>query len=191
MSIFTALGHRLSAIRLLLLIAFLGVCGSSYAADNDSTGDRPLRFAWGAELGGAVEMSGHDMSTIGISAGFGMEWKWIRFLGLMAEADIMVSNSSRTIPLALNFRTDFSNRPRLLFMDLRGGIALNYLNDFENQSSPYASGGLGITLASGRTFSSHLILAYTYVGRDQCYVGERLRECPGMSYVSMRIGVEF
>lgn len=158
---------------------------------HNANGERKLRFAWGAEFNGGVEMSGHDMSTVGIDASFGMAWKWIRFLGITAEADIMVDNSSRSFPISLNFRTDFSRKRRLLFMDLRGGMAFNYYNGESQSTDPYASAGLGITLASGKTFSSHIILAYTYLGRKHCYVGDFMRDCPGMSYASMRLGVTF
>lgn len=155
------------------------------------SGPRPLRFVWGAEIGGSVELSGHEMSTLGIGASFGMQWQWIRFLGVSAEADVMVSNSSRIFPLTLNFRTDFSKSRRLLFVDLRGGTALTYYNDEEQKAQPYGSAGLGVTLAAGRKYASHLIVSYAYVGRDRCFVGERERNCPGMSYVTMRLGVTF
>ena len=131
--------------------------------------DRKLRFAWGAEVEGCVDMSGHDMSSLGINAGFGFEWKWVRFFGVGAQADIMVSNSSRAIPLFVNFRTDFSKRRRLLFADMRGGVAL----------------------ASGRTFSSHIIVGYTWIGQKECYIGDVLRDCPGLSYAQLRLGVSF
>lgn len=155
------------------------------------SGPRPLRFVWGAEISGAVELSGHEMSTLGIGASFGMQWQWIRFLGISAEADIMVSNSSRIFPLTLNFRTDFSKSRRLLFLDLRGGTALTYFNDEGQKAQPYGSVGLGVTLAAGRKFASHLIVSYAYVGRDHCFVGERERKCPGMSYATMRLGITF
>lgn len=156
-----------------------------------ATSPRKFRFAWGAEFTGGVEMSGHDMSVVGIDASFGMAWRWIRFLGITAEADIMIDNSSRSFPVSLNFRTDFHNTRQLLFMDLRGGLAFNYYAGESQTQDPYASAGLGVTLASGRTFTSHLILAYTYRGRKTCYLGDRLRDCPGMSYVTMRLGVVF
>ncbi len=158
---------------------------------DERNGVRRLRFAWGAEIAGGVEMSGHDMSTIGVNASFGMSWSWIRFLGVTAEADIVVDSSSRAIPLTLNFRTDFSRRRRLVFMDLRGGMVLNYFQGQQQNQNPYASAGVGITLAAGRTFASHLILAYTYHGRKTCFIGNFERDCPGMSYVSMRLGVAF
>ena len=176
---------------MLAAVIMVAIAASASAQSATEPTVRPLRFAWGAELGGGVEMSGHNMSTIGLNASFGMQWKWIRFFGVVAEADIMVDNSSRTFPLALNFRTDFCHSRRLLFLDLRGGMALNYFDGDKQETGAYASGGLGVTLASGRTFSSHLIVGYTFIGREQCYVGDRVRNCPGMSYVSMRIGVDF
>lgn len=152
---------------------------------------RKLSFAWGADFGGNVDLSGHDMSSIGISARFGMRWKWIRFVGVGAEGDIMVNNSSRTYPLFVNFRTDFSPYRRLLFVDLRGGMALNYFNNNDMETGAYLSGGAGVTLASGKNFSSHVILAYTFIGQEQCYIGNYLRKCPGISMVTIRLGVAF
>lgn len=156
-----------------------------------SNDDRPLRFSWGAYIPGGIELNGHGMSTIGIGAEFGMEWHWVRFFGVTAEADVMVENSSRTFPLAVVFRTDFCNRRRLLFVDLRGGVALNYLNHAPQEQVAYGSASLGINLATGRNFTSYLMLGYTYNGRRECYLGDRLRDCPGMSYATMRLGVSF
>lgn len=76
-------------------------------------------------------------------------------------------------------------------MDIRGGIALNYLNGDRNETDPYVSGGIGVTLAHKSTYSSHFIIGYTYLGQKQCYYGERLRDCPGISYATIRFGVTF
>jgi len=152
---------------------------------------RPLKFAWGADLAASVDMSGHDMSAIGIDAMFGMQWQWVRFFGVGAQADVMVSNSSRTFPLTVNFRTDFSRRERLVFLDVRGGMALSYFDHDRNETNPYVSGGIGVTLAKSKTFSSHVIASYTWLGQKECYIGETLRSCPGISYVSIRLGVMF
>ena len=136
-------------------------------------------------------MSGHDMSTIGIGANFGLEYKWLRFLGVGAEADIMVDNSSRVFPLAVIFRTDFSQRRRLCFLDLRGGIALTYLKNEKESTHGYGSASVGFTLASGRTFASFLSVGYSYIGRDRCWQRGTEHECRGMSYATIRLGISF
>lgn len=184
---------------IIVLVTLIAVSAQSHASLSPSdtitttvqNQARPLHFTWGADIGTAVDMSGHNMSALGISAMFGMEWKWIRFLGLGAEADVMVSNSSRTFPISLIFRTDFSQRQRLLFIDLRGGVAPSYLEHDRQETVPYISGGLGITLATGRKFSSHLTLSYTYLGQKECYNGDYLRDCPGISFIQLRLGIAF
>lgn len=160
-------------------------------APDRSAGPRRLAFSWGADIAGGIDMGGHDMSTLGVGASFGLQWKWVRFFGIGAEADIMVGNSSRTFPLSVIFRTDFRQTDQLLFLDLRGGVALNYLQDDPQEQVAYGSAGLGITLAKGKTFSSHLIIGYTYNGRSHCWAGDRRRDCPGMNYASMRLGILF
>lgn len=176
-----------SVYKLLILTLFLCFCGNLSA---QNTEERKIKFAWGAELESSIDLSSHNMSTIGITGELGIQWKWIRFFGVGIEGDIMVSNSSRTYPIFANFRTDFSNYNRLLFMDLRGGVALNYLYNTHN-TEPYFSGGMGITLAKGKTFTSHIILAYTYLGNDICYEGIMARKCPGISLATMRLGILF
>lgn len=175
-------------VAFLLVLATLNV---SAAEAQTETACRKLSFKWGAGFNGLVDLTSHNMSAIGIDAEFGMAWKWIRFLGIGAEGDIMVENSNRTFPIFVNFKTDFSNTDRLVFLDLRGGLAINYFYGNENQTEPYVSGGVGITLAEGKTFSSHIILSYTYLGNKNCYLGDYLRSCPGISLVNLRLGVTF
>lgn len=164
---------------------------STPATADNGKAPRKLRFAWGAEINGGVDMSGHDMSALGINAGFGLEWKWVRYFGIGAEADIAVSNSSRVYPVYVNFRTDFSQYRRLIFADIRGGVAFSSFDHERDETCPYVSGGIGFTLATGRSFSSHLIVGYTWLGQKECYKGEMLRKCPGISYAQLRLGVCF
>lgn len=179
---------------LLALLAGLLCCLNMNGAETltKSAEPLPLRFAWGANLDGSIELSGHNMSCIGIDGEFGLSWRWVRFFGVSAQADIMIGSSSRSYPLTAVFRTDFcSHERRLLFMEVRGGVDLCYLEGYNNDTQPYGSAGLGVTLAHGKNFSTHVILAYTYVGRDKCTSGTHERNCPGMSYATLRFGVSF
>lgn len=175
-------------LRCLAVVAALCALPFRMAAENDK--DRKFTFAWGAGLCSNIDLSQHSMSTLGINAEVGMRWKWIRFIGFGAEGDFMVSNSSRAYPLYIDFRTDFKNSNQLLFLDLKGGLTLNYLYD-SHSTNGYASGGVGINLARGKTFASHIILAYTYLGQDKCYIGNYERKCPGISMATLRLGITF
>ena len=72
-------------------------------------------FCWGADLGGSIDMSGHDMSTIDIGANFGYKNDYLRLLGIGASLNMMVSNSNRSFPIYGIVRTNFMNRPSLCF----------------------------------------------------------------------------
>ena len=82
----------------------------------EASHSRPL-FSWGAEAGANVDLSGNDMSTIALNLSTGLRWRWIRFFGLGAEADITVSNSNRYFPIYAIFRTNFTDKPSRVFAE--------------------------------------------------------------------------
>ena len=104
---------------------------------------------------------------------------------------MMVSNSVRSFPVYAMFRTDFSSRPRLLFMDLRGGIAINDITYGNSQTSLFLSPGVGINLARGRSFSSYITLSYIYNGLKPFDLGDRRCDVDGLSMACLRLGVSF
>lgn len=170
----------------ILSLLISAVCISAVWAERPTT-----HFAWGADAGASIDLSGNDMSTVDIDLNFGMRRGWINFLGVGAQADIMVSNSCRSYPIYLNFRTNFSNRPTLLFWDLKGGVSLNYLEHNHRQTGVYGSTGLGVNLAHSDKFSSHLVLAYTYRQRKTLEGPEMTHYFHSISYASVKIGVTF
>lgn len=149
------------------------------------------KFAWSAEFGSSVDLSGNDMSSIDIGASVGVSHKWIMLAGIGAGANIMISNSCRTYPLYAVFRTDFSSFLKIMFVEARGGIALNYLHNNQNQTGGYAGLYLGFNLARGKKFKSYITAGYTYVGRKDILAGEVLTEYKPLSLASVRLGVTF
>ena len=121
----------------------------------------PRGFAWGAAVGGCIDMTSHDMSSVNLDANFGYRNSWINLLGVGASIDMMVNSSVRSFPVYAVLRTGFSKNPTLLFGDFRIGCAFNKLNH-KNQTGLYASPGLGVNLATGRTFRSYIMLSYIY-----------------------------
>lgn len=149
-------------------------------------------FAWGADAGGTIDMSGSDMSSIDFTAYFGYKRSWIKFIGIGAEIDIMVDNSCRSFPVYVAFRTNFQTGASLLFWDFRGGISANYLPDDYSQTGPYVFNGLGFNLASGKKFASHLVLGYTFRGYSSFETrgGERIA-MKDVHGASVRLGITF
>ncbi len=149
-----------------------------------------VQFAWGGDFGASIDMSGNDMSTIDFDIAFGMKRGWINFLGLGVQASIPISNSCRSFPIYLLFRSNFTDRPTRLFWELKAGASLNYLEHNHQQTGAYGSTGLGIRLASGRKFSSHLVIGYSYIQRRRI-VGELTHDFKDLHFASVRLGIVF
>lgn len=154
-------------------------------------GPTGLRFVWGAEFGATVDMSGNEMSSIDFNAAFGLGYKWLSFAGVGAGANIVINNSNRTYPIFALIRTDFSQLVKFLFLDLRGGVALNYLEGNSHQEGLYLSPSIGFNLATGRTFRSYLTLGYTYINRRDYTHHDDLIHLEPLSMASIRLGVAF
>lgn len=148
-------------------------------------------FAWGAEVGGCIDMTSNDMSTVNLGAYFGYRNSWIDVLGVGADVNMMVSNSVRAFPVYAMLRTGFSSRPTLLFMDLRGGVVFNNITDSTRQTKAYLSPGLGVNLASGHSFQSYITLCYVYNGMTSFVNGDRAYDIDGLSMACVRLGIRF
>lgn len=178
----------------MILMLTLFVCGLSAAMAAESN-EREVtgwnHFAWGAEIGGGIDMTSNDLSSINLDAYFGYRNSWCELLGVGAEVNMMVNNSVRSFPVYAVFRTGFSRRPTILFMDLRAGVAFNNITDSQQQTSAYISPGLGVNLAGGRTFQSYLTVSYVYNGMKPFMLGDRNIDVDPLSMACVRLGIRF
>lgn len=148
-------------------------------------------FVWGAEVGGATDLTSNNLSSINLDAFFGYKDKWLNAVGIGASVNMMVSNSVRSFPVYAILRTDFSADDKLLFMDLRGGIAINQPSFGTRQTGLYLAPGVGINLYTGRTFRSYFTLSYIYNGMKPFDLGDRHCDVDGLSMACLRIGISF
>lgn len=185
----------MTKVRILtLLAAVLAVCATVHAEGQEhhsALSSAMEHFTWGADVGGSIDMSGHDMSIIDISANFGYKSDILRLLGAGASLNLMVSNSCRSFPFYAIIRTSFTRRPSLFFVEARAGASINYLQNNINQTGLYLSGGVGINLATGRTFRSHLILSYSFFDRGYITYKDQDYSVPDLHYVGVKIGISF
>lgn len=171
-----------------LLISFAG-----RAADNNPPREVSgwNHFAWGAEVAGSIDLTSHDLSSVNLDAYFGYRNSWIDVIGVGAEVNMMLSNSVRSFPVYAMFRTSFTSRPSVVFMDLRGGIAFNNLTYSSTQTTAYVSPGIGFNLAGGKTFQSYLTISYVYNSLKSFSLGDRNIDVDGLSSACVRLGIRF
>lgn len=174
--------------KVITLLLALVVWTMAYADKNPEP--MPRGFAWGAAVGGCIDMTGHDMSSINLDANFGYRNSWINLLGVGASIDMMVNNSVRAFPVYAILRTGFSSRPTLCFGDFRVGMVYNNLNNRSNQTRMYASPGIGVNLATGRTFRSYMMLSYVYNGMNGLYKDGN-KPIHSLHMACVRFGVAF
>lgn len=175
----------------LITVLMLVISGLWAAAQENLEDYNATRFTWGASFGSDIDLTGNDMSDVSLDAYFGVRMRGVQALGLGIGIDVPVSNSWRSYPLYIIMRTNFRQRPSLCFFDLRAGASVNLLEHDHKQTGTYASCGLGFQLASGRNFSSHLILAYTFTGRNDYRHGEEYIKIDNLHMATMRIGISF
>lgn len=181
----TTLGGFLAGIVLMLFTSFAGT-----AQEVQESGNK-VKFSWGAEAGASIDLTGQEMSAIDFNASFGMKYSWVRFLGIGVGADIAISNSCRSYPLYVDFRTNFRKEPSLFFWAVKCGVALNYLQHNAQQTSAAGYTGLGINLAQGRKFSSYMLIGYSFRNRKDIEGGDYTLKLKPIHYASVRLGVSF
>ena len=161
-----------------------------FAANAQEKVQKPSHFAWGAEIGVGIDMGGDDMSTFDVDAMFGYKNSWLKFAGVGAGIRMMMSDSSRYFPLYAMVRTSFSKRPKLLFAEMRGGIALNQAKGIPNRTNLFLQPGVGIELAIGRSFRSYLLLSYVY--NSMTFQGDNVETLVhGLNCATISIGINF
>lgn len=174
-------------MRHFFLIALLLAVFPVMAAPGDNVSPR---FVWGAEAGTGIDMGGDNMSTINLRTLVGYSGPYLELAGAGAGVDMVMSNSTRMFPVYAHLRSSFTRNPSLLFADLKGGVAFNQTLSVGDRTSLFLQPGVGIHLATGKTFSSYLTLSYTY--NSLSYYGDKANSIiRGLNLATIAIGVTF
>lgn len=174
-----------------VLIALLSyvACSASVADSTKISGWN--HFVWGAEVGGAIDLTSNDMSSANLSAYFGYRNSFFQVLGIGAEVDMMVSNGVRAFPVYAIVRTSFASQPQLLFFDMRGGVVFNNINNAQEQNRLYLSPSLGVNLAKGNSFQAYVMVGYMFNGLKSLYVDDEFHRMRGLHAGCLRLGISF
>lgn len=179
--------HRL----LIIVLALVALPALAERPTAESSKSLRTEFTWLAEAGSSIDLSANDMSSIDITAAFGLRRGVLDFAGIGAGANIMISNSCRSYPIYAVVRTSFAPSNDVVFLDVRGGMTLNYLYDNVTQTGAYASAAVGFNLARGRKFRSYILAGYTFAGRSDVRVGEAMVPYSSLNIAMVRLGISF
>ncbi len=153
----------MNRLRFLYIALALTLLSAAAATEASPEKEWPqTHFAWGADVSSTIDMTGQDMSTFNLSAALGYKNRAVQLAGVGAAMEIGVSNSARMFPVYAIVRTPFTTKPSRCFMEVKAGWSFNQMTDNASQSGLYGSAGIGINLAMGRNFRSHILMAYTY-----------------------------
>ncbi|MDE6484217.1 MAG: hypothetical protein K2L14_02345 [Duncaniella sp.] len=175
--------------KILLLIGALISLTATEASAFDKTG-KSGHFAWGAEIGPSIDLCGDDMSTIDLGGFLGWRNDIIDFAGIGAGINMVMSHSGRFFPVYAGFRSSFTKKKKLVFLDARIGCVFASDDDRPSQRVLYVVPGIGFNLASGATYQSYLLLNYSYCGLSFPSIKQG-NEVTGVNRIGMTIGITF
>ena len=148
-------------------------------------------FTWGGDIGSTIDFSSSGKSSIDAEMNFGYKCPYFKVIGVGAGIHTCLSSNNTFIPVFALLRTSFSSKPKLCFLELKGGYSFNSLGNV-SQSAPFGSIGLGCNLYRNSKFSSHIILSYNfYKINDFTTDDDKNVDAEDMHAVSIRIGINF
>lgn len=121
-------------------------------------------FSWGVEVGSSIDLGGNDMSTFDVNIDLGYKGSIFQLAGVGVGAHKAFGNEYTFIPVYAIARTNFRQRPSMLFMEVKAGYSFNTLSDSGSQGGEFFSVGCGINLYSSPKVRSHIVLSYGYFG---------------------------
>jgi hypothetical protein len=148
-------------------------------------------FAWGVDLGSSIDMTNQELSSVDISACVGYKGSIFRFIGVGGQIKMMINNGSRAYPLYGMIRTGFTKHATPAFLELRAGVSIANLRNDVYQRPFFGGVAVGYTLASGRTFSSHVTVGYDLMMLKDILVGEQTVNFSYLHSASIKIGICF
>lgn len=187
-------------MRKLIFLIMICVYACACAEDEVSAAAEPVaekpvsplgHFTWGVDALSAIDLTANNMTFAGIEAMFGYKGRYVRMAGVGAGINMMMSNSSVSYPVYAVLQTNFRPEPTLCFLNLKLGMSINRIYEYDRQSGGYANVGIGFNLARGKTFRSHIIVGYTLITRENFELDGGIYKCPSLHMASFGIGILF
>lgn len=119
-------------------------------------------FTWGAETGASLDMTSHDLSTFDVDLVAGYKNSTVMLAGVGCGWHKSFQENNTFLPLYAIFRSSFTSRPSLLFMNIQAGYSFNNLSASGSFGDFTGAVGLGVNLMQTRSTKSYIILSAHY-----------------------------
>lgn len=148
-------------------------------------------FTWGIELGSAIDVTSHDMSTFDADLLVGYKSDYVRFLGAGIGIQKAFGSGSTFIPVYAAFRSSFSSKPKLLFMHAKAGYSFNTMSGNPRMGDICGALGLGINLARTRNYNTHIVLGYEFRHFNSKHREALELDTDNVSLINLSFGINF
>lgn len=172
--------------------------GATLAGDIENTvsptskASSPLsHFTWGAEAGSSLDMTSNDLSTFDIDVMMGYHNKSIMLAGVGGGWHKSVHSGTCFIPLYAVFRSSFTSRPSLLFMNVQAGYSFNSMQTAGSYGDFVGAVGVGVNLKQSKSSRSYVILSAHYQHLNSLHRLQTEIDKKYLLFARLVIGVNF
>lgn len=116
-------------------------------------------FAWGAEFGSSIDLTGHNLSTFNLDLNFGYKNSFLKLVGVGVGFHRGIISGDTYIPIYGVIRTSFRSKPSLFFLNVQAGYSFNTVGGSPYHGDIMSALGVGINLSQGRRAKSYVILS--------------------------------
>lgn len=148
-------------------------------------------FAWGAEVGSSVDLTGNNLTTFDANIYCGWKNSFFQMAGVGVGMQRSIGNGNSFIPFFAMLRTSFRNRPSRFFFNLKGGYSFNTLSSGHSKGGFQFSAGGGMVLKRTKLLQSYIMLAYGYYHISHTQVDELNLDIKHVDFAQIIFGITF
>lgn len=148
-------------------------------------------FKWGAEAGASLDMTSNDLSTFDIDVLMGYTNSYIMMAGIGGGWHKSVNADNCFIPIYGVFRSSFTKKPSLLFLNAQAGYSFNSMNTSGSYGDFVGALGVGLNLKQTGFAKSYVILSAHYQHLSQMHQLQTEINKKYLLFARLVIGVNF
>lgn len=148
-------------------------------------------FTWGAEIGSSLDLTSNDLSTFDVDVVLGFKNSLFKLIGVGAGIHRSIHTGNNFIPVYFVFRSSFSKKPSLFFLNFQSGYSFNSIAGSGSFGDWTGALGIGINLKQTSVAKSYIVLSCAYQHINQSYLEQSPLSIEHVVFAKLMIGVNF